>query len=85
MALSSHNILIQCIVYLQLMGENPPLQVSFLTYKHFFLPVEQARSDEPIFMYYMNDGVYGSFANKLSEKLNAIPEVHKVNLLYILL
>lgn len=35
-------------------------------------------SDEPVFMYYMNDGVYGSLANKLSENLNTIPEVHKV-------
>ncbi|KAM9164171.1 antizyme inhibitor 1 isoform 1-T2 [Pangshura tecta] len=45
-----------------------------------FLPsgMEQTRSDdEPIFMYYMNDGVYGSFASKLSEKFNTIPEVHK--------
>lgn len=28
-------------------------------------------------MYYMNDGVYGSFASKLSEDLNTVPEVHK--------
>ncbi|XP_020944297.1 antizyme inhibitor 1 isoform X4 [Sus scrofa] len=34
-------------------------------------------SDEPAFMYYLNDGVYGSFASKLSEDLNTIPEVHK--------
>ncbi|XP_077023523.1 antizyme inhibitor 1 isoform X3 [Tamandua tetradactyla] len=34
-------------------------------------------SDEPAFIYYMNDGVYGSFASKLSEDLNTIPEVHK--------
>ncbi|NP_001278568.1 antizyme inhibitor 1 [Chinchilla lanigera] len=39
--------------------------------------VEKNRSDEPAFVYYMNDGVYGSFASKLSEDLNAIPEVHK--------
>ncbi|NXB32807.1 AZIN1 inhibitor, partial [Eulacestoma nigropectus] len=40
--------------------------------------VEQTRNDdEPVFTYYINDGVYGSFASKLSEKLNAIPEVHK--------
>lgn len=31
-------------------------------------------------MYYMNDGVYGSFASKLSEDLNTIPEVHKASL-----
>ncbi|XP_031525167.1 antizyme inhibitor 1 isoform X4 [Papio anubis] len=39
--------------------------------------VEKTGSDEPAFMYYMNDGVYGSFASKLSEDLNTIPEVHK--------
>ncbi|KAF6323122.1 antizyme inhibitor 1 [Rhinolophus ferrumequinum] len=39
--------------------------------------VEKTGSDEPVFVYYMNDGVYGSFASKLSEDLNAIPEVHK--------
>uniref|UniRef100_A0A804HKI3 Antizyme inhibitor 1 n=6 Tax=Euarchontoglires TaxID=314146 RepID=A0A804HKI3_HUMAN len=38
---------------------------------------EKTGSDEPAFMYYMNDGVYGSFASKLSEDLNTIPEVHK--------
>ncbi|XP_074670486.1 antizyme inhibitor 1 isoform X3 [Strix aluco] len=44
----------------------------------FLLPVEQTRNDdEPVFTYYINDGVYGSFASKLSEKLNTIPEVHK--------
>nr|XP_026239099.1 antizyme inhibitor 1 isoform X3 [Urocitellus parryii] len=39
--------------------------------------VGKTGSDEPAFMYYMNDGVYGSFASKLSEDLNTIPEVHK--------
>ncbi|KAM6171738.1 antizyme inhibitor 1 isoform 1-T2 [Erethizon dorsatum] len=39
--------------------------------------VGKTRSDEPAFVYYMNDGVYGSFASKLSEDLNTIPEVHK--------
>lgn len=28
-------------------------------------------------MYYLNDGVYGSFANKLSKDLNTIPKIHK--------
>lgn len=42
--------------------------------------MEQARNDdEPVFTYYINDGVYGSFASKLSEKLNTNPEVHKVS------
>lgn len=46
----------------------------------FLFPVEQTRNDdEPVFTYYINDGVYGSFASKLSEKLNTIPEVHKVS------
>ncbi|XP_040404622.1 antizyme inhibitor 1 isoform X1 [Cygnus olor] len=40
--------------------------------------MEQARNDdEPVFTYYINDGVYGSFASKLSEKLNTNPGVHK--------
>ncbi|XP_047639445.1 antizyme inhibitor 1 isoform X2 [Phacochoerus africanus] len=39
--------------------------------------VGKTGSDEPAFMYYLNDGVYGSFASKLSEDLNTIPEVHK--------
>lgn len=30
---------------------------------------ENTRSDEPAFVYYMNDGVYSSFASKLSENL----------------
>uniref|UniRef100_A0A8D0GPV6 Antizyme inhibitor 1 n=1 Tax=Sphenodon punctatus TaxID=8508 RepID=A0A8D0GPV6_SPHPU len=44
-----------------------------------FLPAgtEQTKSDEPVFIYYMNEGVYGSFASKLTEKFNSIPEVHK--------
>lgn len=50
------------------------------TTSSFLLPVEQTRNDdEPVFTYYINDGVYGSFASKLSEKLNTIPEVHKVS------
>uniref|UniRef100_A0A6B2F8S3 Antizyme inhibitor 1 n=1 Tax=Bothriechis nubestris TaxID=1766655 RepID=A0A6B2F8S3_9SAUR len=39
--------------------------------------LEQTQNDEPVFIYYMNDGVYGSFASKLSENLTTIPEVHK--------
>ena len=45
----------------------------------FFSSVGKTGSDEPAFMYYMNDGVYGSFASKLSEDLNTIPEVHKAS------
>ncbi|XP_068615234.1 antizyme inhibitor 1-like [Brachionichthys hirsutus] len=33
--------------------------------------------DEPEFQYCMNEGVYGSFAGKLSEMLIAAPSVHK--------
>uniref|UniRef100_A0A8C5K9A6 Orn/DAP/Arg decarboxylase 2 N-terminal domain-containing protein n=1 Tax=Jaculus jaculus TaxID=51337 RepID=A0A8C5K9A6_JACJA len=36
--------------------------------------VEKTESDEPAFVYYMNDGTYGSFASKLSEDLNTIPD-----------
>ncbi|XP_058414555.1 antizyme inhibitor 1-like [Diceros bicornis minor] len=39
--------------------------------------VEKTGNDEPAFMYYMNDGVYGSFASNLSEDLDTIPEIHK--------
>uniref|UniRef100_A0A0B8RV28 Antizyme inhibitor 1 n=1 Tax=Philothamnus irregularis TaxID=1899461 RepID=A0A0B8RV28_9SAUR len=39
--------------------------------------LEQTQNDEPVFFYYMNDGVYGSFGSKLSENLTTIPEVHK--------
>ncbi|XP_077207863.1 antizyme inhibitor 1 [Paroedura picta] len=45
--------------------------------KHLPTEMEQTRSNDPVFMYYMNDGVYGSFASKLSENSNATPEVHK--------
>lgn len=36
-------------------------------------------NDEPEFQYYMNEGVYGSFASKLSEALIPAPSVHKQN------
>lgn len=52
----------------------------FFFFFFLLLPVEQARNDdEPVFTYYINDGVYGSFASKLSEKLNTNPGVHKVS------
>ncbi|XP_034466029.1 antizyme inhibitor 1-like [Hippoglossus hippoglossus] len=34
-------------------------------------------NDEPEFQYYMNEGVYGSFASKLSETRIAAPSVHR--------
>ncbi|XP_031734472.1 antizyme inhibitor 1 isoform X2 [Anarrhichthys ocellatus] len=34
-------------------------------------------NDEPEFQYHMNEGVYGSFASKLSETLIAAPSVYK--------
>lgn len=37
-------------------------------------------NEEPAFQYYMNEGVYGSFASKLSETLIAAPSVHKVSI-----
>lgn len=36
-------------------------------------------NDEPEFQYYMNEGVYGSFASKLAETPVAAPSVYKVN------
>ncbi|KAM4688435.1 antizyme inhibitor 1 [Discoglossus pictus] len=41
------------------------------------LPSEGKQTNTPAFIYCMNDGVYGSFASKLSEKLNTAPLVHK--------
>ncbi|XP_034029709.1 antizyme inhibitor 1-like [Thalassophryne amazonica] len=38
---------------------------------------EPLSDDEPDFQYYMNEGVYGSFASKLTETLIAAPSVHK--------
>lgn len=34
-------------------------------------------NDEPFFMYYISDGVYGSFVNNLYGTVNAIPILHK--------
>ncbi|KAF3691546.1 Antizyme inhibitor 1 [Channa argus] len=34
-------------------------------------------NDEPEFQYYMNEGVYGSFASKLSDTIITAPSVHK--------
>ncbi|XP_051879665.1 antizyme inhibitor 1-like [Pristis pectinata] len=34
-------------------------------------------NDEPFFMYYISDGVYGSFTNSLYGTVNAIPILHK--------
>lgn len=41
---------------------------------------ELKHSDEPKFMYYMNDGVYGSFVGKLFGNTIAAPSVHKMSL-----
>ncbi|XP_028282004.1 antizyme inhibitor 1-like isoform X2 [Parambassis ranga] len=38
---------------------------------------ELSLNEEPEFQYYMNEGVYGSFASKLSETLITAPSVHK--------
>ncbi|XP_048881174.1 antizyme inhibitor 1b [Brienomyrus brachyistius] len=38
-------------------------------------------NDEPEFLYYMNDGVYGSFSSKLLDDIIPAPSVHKVALL----
>lgn len=47
---------------------------------HFFLADDPSPNDEPEFQYYMNEGVYGSFASKLTEMQIATPSAHKVNL-----
>ncbi|MGH0133672.1 UNVERIFIED_CONTAM: hypothetical protein FKN15_056434 [Acipenser sinensis] len=39
--------------------------------------LEPSPNDEPAYMYYMNDGVYGSFASKLTDNTIAVPSVHK--------
>ncbi|KAB0390818.1 hypothetical protein E2I00_000882, partial [Balaenoptera physalus] len=39
----------------------------------FLKDLVKTRSDEPAFMYYMNDVVYGYVASKLSKDLNTIP------------
>lgn len=57
----------------------------FLFLCFVFFTVGKTGSDEPAFMYYMNDGVYGSFASKLSEDLNTIPEVHKASFITIII
>lgn len=41
---------------------------------------EPSPNDEPEFQYYINEGVYGSFASKLMETLIDAPSVHKVGL-----
>ncbi|XP_076009930.1 antizyme inhibitor 1-like [Genypterus blacodes] len=40
-------------------------------------PNESSSNDEPEFQYYINEGVYGSFASKLVETLIDVPSVHK--------
>lgn len=43
-------------------------------------------NDEPEFLYYMNDGVYGSFAGKLlCEDSISMPSAHKVGMSLFLL
>ncbi|MGH0131133.1 UNVERIFIED_CONTAM: hypothetical protein FKN15_034171 [Acipenser sinensis] len=39
--------------------------------------LEPSPNDEPAYMYYMNDGIYGSFASKLTDNTIAVPSVHK--------
>lgn len=38
---------------------------------------EPSPNDEPQFQYYMNEGVYGSFACKLTDTVIPVPSVHK--------
>ncbi len=50
----------------------------FLTVS-FALSDELTPNDAPEFVYYMNDGVYGSFMGKLFGNIITTPSVHKVN------
>ena len=61
--------------------------VSFLVYFVLKHPVyllihpsdELTPDDEPEFLYYLNDGVYGSFSSKLLGSTIPAPAVHKVS------
>lgn len=44
----------------------------------YFIPDKLTPNDEPEFLYYMSDGVYGSFACKLLDHTIPAPFVHKV-------
>uniref|UniRef100_A0A8C5QM02 Orn/DAP/Arg decarboxylase 2 N-terminal domain-containing protein n=1 Tax=Leptobrachium leishanense TaxID=445787 RepID=A0A8C5QM02_9ANUR len=46
-------------------------------YDHQLPTIGKQTSNRPTFIYCMNDGVYGSFASKLSDNLNTAPTVHK--------
>lgn len=53
--------------------------LSFILNVSFALSDVLTPNDVPEFVYYMNDGVYGSFMGKLFGKVIATPSVHKVN------
>lgn len=40
---------------------------------------EPSPNDEPEFLYYMNDGVYGSFTSKLADNVIPAPALPKVS------
>uniref|UniRef100_A0A673KFL6 Antizyme inhibitor 1-like n=1 Tax=Sinocyclocheilus rhinocerous TaxID=307959 RepID=A0A673KFL6_9TELE len=46
----------------------------------FCTPDELTQNDAPEFVYYMNDGVYGSFMGKLFGNVITTPSVHKLSL-----
>lgn len=50
----------------------------------FALSDELTPNDVPEFVYYMNDGVYGSFMGKLFGNVIATPSVHKVKNIHAL-
>ncbi len=58
----------------------------FIELMFVFFSEALSANDEPEFLYYMNDGVYGSFANKLQcEDSIWMPLAHKVNISLFLL
>lgn len=53
--------------------------LSYILNVSFALSDVLTPNDVPEFVYYMNDGVYGSFMGKLFGNIIATPSVHKVN------
>lgn len=64
-------------LYWQLCVDNK--QFSFLSTD------DPSPNDEPEFQYYLNEGVYGPFAGKLTETLITTPSVHKVSVSLVLI
>ena len=50
-----------------------------MTPLRFSIPDKLTPNDEPEFLYYLSDGVYGSFASKLLDHSIPAPSLHKVS------